>query len=259
MLLAVLSYNKNYHITQVAVKHALKHIPNITQVAIIWDDGHAINPKMPLHQIIRSAIMYNWSALENVIDFNNNHWLGQQLVKLHADLILPNEEFILMDGDLILNQDIDPANIIYSNNIPPTHPRYDHVAQLLGLGVYEFYTCPFMYCKSQWLKKIRQLCENNCHMTIDKKLTNVFGTAQSYNGVNMLFEWNVMARYVLEILKLPKRVEYFHRHWITGPDLYKHYNTDENFMINGPDNIDVKFYENEGIHIDRELLSKLYD
>ncbi len=257
MLLAVLSYPKNYHITQVTIKHALKHIPNITQVAIIWDDTHGIDPSRPLFENIENSLMYKWSTLSKVISFDGNHWAGQQLIKLHADLILPNEEFILMDGDLVINQDIDPANIMYSNNIPQTHGRYDHVSELLGLGVYDFSTTPFMYYKSQWFKNIRQLCLNNSHMPIDKKLLLAFNKAQSHSNLNWLLEWNVMARYVLDVLKLPKRIEYFHRRAIVGPNFYRFYNAEENFVCDGPDNIDLKFYENEDIFIDKALMSKL--
>lgn len=257
MLLAVLSYPKNYHITQVTVKHAVKHIPDITRVAIIWDDTHGIEPSVPLHQVIPKSISYKWSALSNVIDFEGNHWAGQQLVKLHADLILPEEEFILMDGDLVINQDINPKQVMYSNSIPQTHGRYDHVAELLGLGVYDFSTCPFMYYKAQWLKNIRQLCQNNCHMPLDKKLLLAFNKAQSYNNLNWLLEWNVMARYVLDVLKLPKKIEYFHRRSIKGSNFYKFYNSEENFVCDGQDNIDIQFYKNEGIYIDTALMSKL--
>jgi hypothetical protein len=257
MLLAVLSYPKNYHITQVAVKHALKHIPNITQVAIIWDDTHDTEPSIPLHQVIDKAIMYKWSSLLNIISFDYNNWIGQQLIKLHADLILPKDEFILFDGDLIINQNIDPVNIMYSNNLPRSHPRYDHVAELLGLGVYDFSTNPFMYYKSQWLKNVRDLCEKNSHSKIDKKLTEAFKDAQSAKHLNYLLEWNIMARYVLQVLKLPKKVEYFHRRLIKANNFYNAYNNEENFVVDGADNIDLRFYENEGIFIDKALMSKL--
>lgn len=259
MILAILSYPKNYHITQVAIRHAIKYIPNITEVAIIWDDSHPEKPLAPLNQVMRLPIpcySYSWSALPN-IEYDGNNWAGQQLIKLHMDLLIPSEDFIIFDGDLILNQPIDPANILYSSNIPQTHGRYDHVAELLGLGVYEFSTCPMMYVKAQWLRNIRKLCETNCHTTIDKKLLSAFNKAQSVNQTNWLTEWNVIARYQLQVLKLPRKIEYFHRHWIKGPVLHQFYNNEENFVINGPDDIDLSFYRKELVSIDRKLLADL--
>lgn len=256
MMLAVFSYPKHFHITQVAIKHAMKHIPNITSVAIIWDDTRNIDVPLTTFRD-ENYIWYSWSRLSDVITLDNNNWAGQQIIKLHADLILPEDEFILMDGDLIINQDIDPVNILYSNSIPRQHGRYDHVAELLGLGVYDFSSCPFMYVKAQWLKNIRLLCENNSYTSIDKKLLSAFNTAQSYNQVNYLLEWNVIARYVLQVLKLPKRIEYFHRHSVSGPNFYKHYNNEENFVCDGPDNIDLEFYRNEKISISEKLMIQL--
>lgn len=256
MLLAVFSYPKHFHITQVAIKHAIKHIPNITSVAIIWDDTHDID--VPIQLLANDKqVIYPWSCLSNVITLDNNNWVGQQIIKLHADLILPEDEFILMDGDLIINQDIDPANILYSNCIPRQHGRYDHVAELLGLGVYDFSSCPFMYVKAQWLKNIRELCEINSHTSIDKRLLSAFDTVQSHNNVNYLLEWNIISRYILQVLKLPKRIEYFHRHSINGPNFYKCYNNEENFVCNGPDNIDLEFYQKENTYICINLMNQL--
>jgi hypothetical protein len=247
MLLAVLSYPKNYHITQVAIKHAIKYIPNITKTAIIWDDTHKVNPSMPIHEALTNCISYNWSTLHNEIHFDGNNWFEQQLIKLHADLLLDEDEFILMDGDLIINQTIDPTNIMYSNNLPRMHGNYNHVREMLGLGAYDFSTNPFMYYKAQWLKNIRTLCEINSHM----KLTTKFKTTPS------LKEWNLMAHYVLDVIKLPKRIEYFHRRSIKADNFYQCYNDYENFVCDGPDNIDLAFYENEDIFIDKALMSKL--
>jgi hypothetical protein len=213
---------------------------------------HGIETNVPLHQVINKSIMYKWSSLSNVVNFDNNHWIGQQLIKLHADLILPTEDFILMDGDLIINQDIDPRNIMYSNNIPRQHGSYNHINELLGLGVYDFSTNPFMYYKAQWLKNIRELSHKNSHMSIDRKFLETFNISKS-----SLLDWNIMARYVLDVLKLPKRIEYFHRRSIKATNFYQCYNDYENFVCDGPDNIDLAFYENEGIFIDKALMSKL--
>jgi hypothetical protein len=254
MLLAVFSYPKNYHITQLTIRHAIRHIPNIKQVAVIWDDTHDIQPSAQLSQVIDNCTIYNWSGLSNTIKFQGNNWLEQQLVKLHLDLMLNKEEFIMMDGDLIVNQNIDPVNILYSNSLPRVHGKYDHLRELLGLGVYDFSTNPFMYYKARWLKNIRELCETNSHAKIDKKLFDTFEIA---NQTNALLEWNIMARYLLDVLKLPKKVEYFHRHSVKGPVFANVYNDEENFVCDGPDNIGLKFYESKGIHIDYDLMSKL--
>lgn len=261
MLLAVLSYPKNYHITQITIQHALKNIDGISEIAIIWDDSHPYAPSIPLSTVVKARIpcyTYFWSSISDKVDLRGVHgWAGQQIMKLHMDLLTPKEDFIIMDGDLIINQPIDPVNILYSNNIPQTHGRYDHIAEALGLGVYDFATCPFMYFKARWLKHIRELCENNSHMTIDKKLVSAFNKASSVNQLNWLLEWNIMARYQLQVLKLPRRIEYFHRRAIAGPNLRRFYNDEENFVVDGPDDIDLDFYKEHNVHIDINLLRAL--
>jgi hypothetical protein len=257
VLLAVLSYPKNFHITQVAVKHAKKHIPNISQVAIIWDNTHEINPSVPIYNYLGNAIMYEWSGLEHKISFTGNNWLEQQLIKLHADILLRQKEFILMDGDLVLNQDVDPKNILYASNIPRTHFNYNHVYELLGKGVYEFSTCPFMYVKSAWLKNIRELCIKNCHTDISTKMEQTFQQSLVTMHSHHLLDWNIIANYIIHVLKSPKKIEYFHRHSVKGSNFFENYNEDEYFVCDGPDNIDLQFYENEGIFIDKDLMSKL--
>ena len=257
MLLAVFSYPKHFHITQVAIKHAMKHIPNIHLVAVIWDDTHDIDVPLEVFKDDNNLVLYPWSAISNNVTLDGNNWVGQQIIKLHTDLIVPDDEFILMDGDLIINQDIDPANILYSNCIPRQHGRYDHIAELLGLGVYDFASCPFMYVKAQWLKNIRMLCENNSHTTIDKKLLSSFNAANANGNLNYFLDWNIMARYILQVLKLPKKIEYFHRRSISGPIFYKYYNKEENFVCNGPDNIDLEFYRTEDIIIKEDLMKQL--
>ena len=106
------------------------------------------------------------------------------------------------------------------------------------------------------------------YATKDQKMRFYIG---KYKGVNLYadlpcpkispilneFEWNVIARYVLQVLKLPKRIEYFHRHSVSGPNFYKHYNNEENFVCDGPDNIDLEFYRNEKISISEKLMIQL--
>ena len=78
MMLAVFSYPNHFHITQVAIKHAMKHIPNITSVAIIWDDTHNIDVPLTTFRD-ENYIWYSWSRLSDVITLDNNNWAGQQI------------------------------------------------------------------------------------------------------------------------------------------------------------------------------------
>ena len=252
MILAVMSYPKHFHITQLSIKHALKRIPDITEVAIIWDDNHIQKPSMSLDQVVQLNIpcyVYPWSDIIPIGD-KAHGWLGQQLIKLHLDVVI-KKECIILDGDLIINQNIDPKNITYANELPMRHPRYNHINEILGLGVYEFATCPFMYVQTSWLKDIRELSKLHSHMDfIDR-----FLLASKYSRT--LAEWELIASYIFNVLKLSRKVEYFHRKPVKPNHFVQEYNTVENFVLDGPDDIDLKFFKGNNIFIDIKLMKEL--
>lgn len=257
MILAVMSYPRHYHISQLAIRHAIKHIPDITEIAVIWDDTQAVQPNIPLHSSVRSKIpcyTYPWSAVIQDSRYPINGWIGQQLIKLHIDRVI-KDECVILDGDLIINQDIDPANITYANALPRHHSKYRHINEMLGLGVYDFGSCPFMYVRTSWLKDIRRLTELHSHTDVIEK----FNTAirDNSNHPNWLNEWELIATYALQVLKLPRRVEYFNRRAVKTQAFAATYNDQESFVLDGPDDIGREFYESKEIHIDRQLISAL--
>jgi len=249
MILAVMSYPKHYHITQISILHAIKHIPNITEIAIIWDDTHQQKPSASLNEVMNINIpvyMFPWSAIIN--DPQVDGWLGQQLIKLHLDTILKND-FVILDGDLIINQDVNPKNITYANALPRQHPKYKHINEILGLGSYDFGSCPFMYVESAWLKQIRQLCEIHSHTT----LINRFVGYRS----PMFNEWELIATYIFQVLKLPRKIEYFNRRSVKSSNFVSEYTNFENFVLDGADDLNWQFYKNNDVFIDSKLMKEL--
>lgn len=258
MILAVMSYPYHYHITQLAIKHALKHIPNINKVVIVWDDTHGIEPEVPLHRLLRKTYpeinfgLVPWSSIIPQIETDRPIVgnVGQQIIKLHLDLVL-DDEFVILDGDTIFNVDIDPANIMYSCRLYPRHSRFDFINAALGLPNYEFWTNPFMYIKRSWLKNFRIHIKS----LNGKAIANLF----EYDEFRMfpIYEWEIIARYILEVLKLPIKIEYFDKFTVTPDNFALEFNFDYNFVLKGNDRISKDFYQKHGIEIDEELWTKL--
>jgi len=258
MQLVVLSYPKHYHITQLCVKHALKYIPNIKKIWVVWDDTHGIEPEIPLRSLIRNKFNLgecpgiNWSHLIPHIKCDNNikDNVGQQIIKLHLDLVI-NDDFIILDGDTIINQPIDPVNIFYSNRMHILHSRYNHVNHVLGIPNYEYWTNTFMYVKSAWLKGLR----DHVHMVTGKSVADLL----EYGGFGNfpVYEWELIAKYVLDILKVPRKIEYFDKAFVKTYLFEKHFNYDSNFALNGPDDLSQTFMENLGITVDKKLMMQL--
>lgn len=249
MILAVMTYPKHYHISQIAINHALKHIPNIKEVAIIWDNTHDEKPSAPLNEVISCAVpcyVYPWSAI--ISNDNVKGWLGQQLVKLHLDNVI-DKPCVILDGDLIINQDIDPRSITYANALPRQHAKFRHINEILGLGAYDFGSCPFMYVEPYWLKNIRYLCETHSHTDIVSRFIQYQSPA--------LNEWDLIATYIFQVLKIPRRIEYFNRKAIKTCNFVNEYNEHENYVLDGADDLDLNFYKKHGVWVDSNLMQQL--
>lgn len=257
MQLVVLSYPKHYHITQLSVRHALKYIPDITKIFIVWDDTHGISPEIPLNTLLNRTLnlpecpIINWSSIIPSIQGNNaiTGNIGQQIIKMHLDLAISGD-FIILDGDTILNTHIDPVNILYSNRLPYSHPRYNLVNHALGIPNYEYFSNTFMYVKGNWLEDLR------AH--VHEVTGNHFSDLLDYDArFCPVYEWELIAHYVLDILKLPKRVEYFDKAFLTTYNFEKHFTLEKNIVLNGPDDFSPTFMENQGITVDRMLMMQL--
>lgn len=248
MQLVLFSYYQHYHISQLAVKHALKHIPNIDSIVIIWDNTHDITPKIPLYDTLPlHPIQISWNDLnDDIIIKNGNGWFNQQLIKLHLDLILEKKDYIVMDGDMILNQDIDPYHNLYATQIPQNHERYNHLQKVLGLYHGDFMSCPFMYIKSAWLKNIRRMCEINTGFDIKDVLIK---------HSPQVYEWGLIANYLLYVLKKPIRVEPFYYKIMNAENLEKQFNDVDNFVLAGNDLLTTDFWKDHGVVIDNNIYS----
>lgn len=257
MKLAVLTYPNHFHITQLAIEHALKNMPDIKTVFLIWDDTHGIEPNIP-HYLLRKKFFntdlakINWSSIIPRIEGNNAIVgnVGQQIIKLHLDLVIEGD-FIILDGDTVINSPVDPVNILYSNRLSPIHSRYNHINHALGILNYEFWTNTFMYVKPNWLSGLR---EHVKHVN-GKPLADVFEYADG--RIFPVYEWEILAQYILNILKIPKRIEYFDKKVAKTDVFEKNFSLDHNFVLDGSDDFSLDFLKKWDILIDDELLKKL--
>lgn len=257
MQLAVLSYPKHYHITQLAVRHALKYIPDITTIFIVWDDTHDFIPEIPLNTLLNRTLnlsqcpIIKWSSIIPAIQSKKivTGNVGQQIIKMHLDLAIKGD-FIILDGDTIFNSPVDPVNVMYSNRLPYFHPRYNLVNHALGIPNYEFFSNTFMFVKGNWLTDLR----NHIWEATGKHFMDLF----EYDGrFNPIYEWELIAHYILDILKLPKRIEYFDKAFLTTHNFEKHFTLEKNIVLNGPDDFSPNFMKNQGITVDRTLMMQL--
>lgn len=243
MILAVLTFPGHYAVAQLSILHAIKHIPNITDIAIIWDDTSGVEPQDDLAFIMRihhkledyNIFTVRWSNI--IPQFEADEvWgaVGQQLIKLHLDLGFGFKDCIIMDGDTILRTDVDPEHILYSSRMCTKHTRYDFINHALGIPNYEFWTNTFMYVKSVWLNGLRQHVETATGGPLYKQF--------EYIDRNIpVFEWQLIAIYILRILKINKNIEYFYKFVLPVQKFEEYYDTEFNIVLDGRDDFSDEF------------------
>jgi len=119
--LIVFTYSEHFHITKLAIKQAKEHL-SPSEIIVLYDDlqdyrwvrlGDELrNDLLVEYGIVVSCIPQ--SAVE-ITQTQNNGWIRQQYVKLNLHKILPHQSWIVLDGDSIILNKIDPSRYCYIN------------------------------------------------------------------------------------------------------------------------------------------------
>jgi len=119
--LIVFTYSEHFHITKLAIKQAKEHL-SPSEIIVLYDDlqdyrwvrlGDELrNDLLVEYGIVVSCIPQ--SAVE-ITQTQNNGWIKQQYVKLNLHKILPHQSWIVLDGDSIILNKIDPSKYCYIN------------------------------------------------------------------------------------------------------------------------------------------------
>jgi hypothetical protein len=73
-----------------------------------------------------------------------------------------------------------------------------------------------------------------------------------------VYEWEILARYLLNILKLPIKIEYFDKFVVKTNNFVNNFSLDYNFVLDGKDCFEQSFYKKHNITIDEQLWNRLY-
>ena len=97
MKLVLFSYPKHYHIMHLAYRHAMTAFDNITSVVVVWDDRY--NNTQPEISFADEVILH--SSLD-FLSIEKHGWLRQQYVKLNLHKLFDDDQWIVLDADVIL-------------------------------------------------------------------------------------------------------------------------------------------------------------
>lgn len=106
MKLVIFSYRHHFNIMQLAYRHAVQAIDNITEVIVVWDDKYGNgDDKLIVAEKILTAIPADRIIFHSDIDYCRDEplgWLRQQYIKLSLHKIFNDDSWIILDADVIL-------------------------------------------------------------------------------------------------------------------------------------------------------------
>lgn len=129
MRLVLFSYSKHYHIMQLAYRHALTAFDNITNVTVIWDDMYDNKqPTIPFDADVITHSSLDFLAIER------HGWLRQQYVKLNLHKLFDDEQWIVLDADVILKTKKSFSNKeIYTDSKDHYEPYFKFIKHAFGI------------------------------------------------------------------------------------------------------------------------------
>ena len=242
MKLAVISYPYHYHITQLAIKHAIDNIKDITNIHIIWDDSVLPIP----HN--------NYIPFSKICNFPTKlkGWYRQQIIKLNLHKVLTGE-LLILDGDVILNQTFSPQQYFYAPQLGDNTPTFLKIKELLKINQFDFSCAPFMYIETEWLQELHQLNPN-----INQQYIDVARSCWASNGLWPIPEWDLLYRFITEVKKINKQVLPLEYKLLKTHQFEKDFDNTQNFVLDGKDNFSIDFYIKHNISINKKLWKQIY-
>ena len=170
--LVIFTYCQHYHLTKLAILNAMHRIKH-SGIIVMYDDvfssqwavlGTHLSLDMLRHGIAIETVPYSALPLARII---SDGWIRQQVVKLNLHHVLEHQDYIMLDGDAMVLQSVDPtaACHINMNDVPndDSFNFYDHLLQLNGARViYQnrpitFSSVPLKHVRSSTLAGLERL------------------------------------------------------------------------------------------------------
>lgn len=278
--IVIITHRYHYHISQVAILLVVKNF-NPDRIAILFDDVPGtqcgwdklglklVRDIKKIHEFEPGSIFSVPFSSLNGIHNEPEGWIRQQYVKLNLHKLLPDNEWLVIDGDVLINTDIDPWRYCYIN--PGDELKLHHdwfVRYTLNLGdkrVYynnnpvEFSSVPIRLLTRKMLedfeKHIYQL-----HNTDIKGVRDSFTLKQNRSKYLELSEYDLIGNYQhfisMDSLPLKELEIYFN----PKDKLFSNWNflKDKVAVLHGWDNLPIEWYQQFGVNINQEIWDLLY-
>ncbi len=143
--LVVFAYSEHFNLAQFVLRRACAHLKNLGKIYIVWDDLYqgmdhdwAQDHFRKLgYTVVRHS---QWAQTVN----EPLGWIRQQWVKLHLHQQLDEDQWILLDGDTVLNQSYELNQSWTWVSYEHYEPYWQFINHALGLEktVNHSWVCP---------------------------------------------------------------------------------------------------------------------
>lgn len=275
--IAIITHRYHYHICQIATLLAVKQF-NPDSVAIFFDDVRGTkfgwdNLGKRLLQDIKKIVptyMYAlpFSSIPNIQN-ESNGWIRQQYVKLNLHKVLQGDQWLVIDGDVLINHFIDPWKYCYINPADPLHLHHDlfvrYALDLNDKRVYykdkpvEFSSVPIRLLTRKTLMGLEEYI-HQLHGIDIQSIRNSF-TLKNSSKYLELSEYDLIANYQNFISNDLLPVTPIEIYFEPKENLIANWEFLKNkiAVLHGQDNLPISWYEQFGIKINQEIWDLLYN
>lgn len=272
--LIIFTYCQHYHLTKLAILNALDRIQH-DHIIVMYDDlfseqwtvlGPMLRADMSRHGVAIETIPYSKLSLARHIKVG---WIRQQMIKLNMHRIYGSDDYILLDGDTMVLQPVDPKIACHINmNDPPnddSYNFYDHLLRVNGRRVMykgksiTFSSVPLKYVRSSTLKGLEQLVKE-LH---GKTIYEVYEIMRSRTHRVSFSEFDIIGTYENIVSKDGLPVTHLDVKYSEKDEFIGLYNNTKEYKLltyvitQGKEILPRSWYEQQGISINDEIWSML--
>jgi hypothetical protein len=278
--IVIITHRYHYHICQVAIQLALKQF-NPNSIAILFDDvtgtqagwddtGKELTRAVKMRNLRSSTNIFSmaFSALPNIHN-ESSGWIRQQYVKLNLHKLLSGDEWLVIDGDVLINQPIDPWTYCYINTADKFRSHHDWFTRYTlnlhnqrsffeGREV-EFSSVPIRLLTRKTLEGLEQHV-HKLHNTDIRGVRDSFTLKTDRDFYLELSEYDLIANYQYFISNDIQKIKPLEIYFEPAEKLYAKWDFLKNkiAVLHGWDNLPLEWYQKFGIEINQKIWDLLY-
>jgi hypothetical protein len=179
MKLIIFSYKHHFNIMQLAYKHALTAIDDITEVVVVWDDKFSGDDKIAVTERILTVIPDCQIIFHSDIESCQDEplgWLRQQYVKLSLHKIFNDNSWILLDADVILKNKKqfykNNTLLVYTDSFDYYQPYFDFIKHTFNLDKQQ--SPSYMTHFALFERSVLTAIDEWCRIHHNKELIEIF-------------------------------------------------------------------------------------